>query len=151
MQKTRHGIQASPYGTQHNGHTNGFRTVQHTGSRYSIWSSYNIQHTPPYTTIHHHTPYTRVAYLADIARMSYTCSAVLPAPTVSIVAPLRGSLACACAVCAVPVRAAQCISEQQFAYSTLPCFLAALHPPLLHPLRLTDGYEIVDCGLDCPF
>ncbi|KFY47991.1 hypothetical protein V496_10361 [Pseudogymnoascus sp. VKM F-4515 (FW-2607)] len=26
--RTRHGIQASPYGTQHSGHTYGFRTVQ---------------------------------------------------------------------------------------------------------------------------
>lgn len=149
MQKrrTRHGIQASPYGTQHNGHTYGIRTVQRIQDQDTAYGLHTA-----YTTIHH-TPYTRgrVACLADIARMSYTCSAVLPAPTVSTVAPLRGSLAC------VHVLYALCLYVQPSASQSsnsphLPCFLAALHPPLLHSLSIlpTDmRLSIVD--VDCPF
>lgn len=139
MQKrrTRHGIHASPYGTQHNGHTYGIRTVQRIQGQdtaYGLHRPYRIHH-----ILEKHT--SRTLHVCPIPAYSCrtTCSNGQYCRTVAWV-----SCVCMCCMCCT----CTCISVHLRATIRIPCFLATLHPPpLLHSLRLTDGYEIVDCGL----
>lgn len=135
--RTRHRIQASPYGTQHNGHTYGFRIVQRIQDQDTAYRLHT-QH-----SIHHILAYTRVICLEDTLFMAYTCCATCSngqyCRTVAWV-----SCVCMCllyVLCLyVQPRAPSmpALLSPSLAAPLLPCFHPPF-PPRLHSLRLTDA------------